>query len=60
MTEDEKERLFHTLDEICLLLRSIDEKFNIALGIQPVDDNGRKADDIISAMNAEKKHCDCC
>lgn len=61
MTDSEKERLFNSLDELCLLLRSIDEKFNMALGIQPMEEKSEDdAESIIKAMNAEKEHCDCC
>lgn len=41
-------------DIIIGLLRAIDEKLNLALGLQPVPDE-RTGDEIISAMNHEKK-----
>lgn len=47
------------LSEIVCLLRSIDEKLNLLLGIQPVaGDLGKRADAIIDAMNEEKKRND--
>ena len=53
-----EERLFTILEEQTLILKSIDEKLNLLLGIQPVEQETMEMSDdrIIEAMNAEKEH----
>ena len=58
---EKQERLFTILEEQLLVLKSIDEKLNLLMGLQPeTQENMEKSDgSIIEAMNAEKEHsCD--
>lgn len=43
-------------EKIIALLERIDEKLNLALGLQPTNEIKDGAE-IIEAMNAEKEHC---
>lgn len=56
---EKQERLFTILEEQLLVLKSIDEKLNLLMGLQPeTQENMEKSDEsIIEAMNDEKEHC---